>query len=50
MPDFDSRGNLPPKCWEVTLDDIKENLVDNFPYSTNKVKPIFNVFQDSKMN
>ena len=31
MPDFNSRGYLPPKCWEVTLDDIKENLVDNFP-------------------
>lgn len=37
MPDFDSRGNLPPKCWEVTLDDIKENLVDNFPYSTTRL-------------
>ena len=36
MPDFDRRGNLPPKCWEVTLDDIKEHLVDNFPYSTTR--------------
>ena len=43
MPDFDSSGNLPPKCWEVTLEDIKENLVDNFSYSTTRTSR----FQDS---
>ena len=36
IPDFDENGNLPHKCYEVTLDEIKEKLVDNFPNSRTR--------------
>ena len=36
IPDFDKEGNLPRKCYEVTLKDIKKKLVDNFPNSKTR--------------
>lgn len=36
VPNFDENGNLPLKCYEVTLDEIKEKFVDAFPNSKNK--------------
>ena len=36
IPNFDENGNLPHKCYEVTLDEIKEKLVDNFPNSKTR--------------
>lgn len=36
IPDFEDNGNLPHKCYEVTLEDIKEKLVDNFPNSKTR--------------
>lgn len=37
IPEFNKLGNLPHKCYEVTLDEIKEKLVDNFPNSKTRV-------------
>lgn len=37
IPEFNELGNLPHKCYEVTLDEIKEKLVDNFPNSKTRV-------------
>ena len=37
MPEFNELGNLPHKCYEVTLDEIKEKLVDRFPNSKTRV-------------
>ena len=36
IPDFEDNGNLPHKCYEVTLGDIKEKLVDSFPNSKTR--------------
>lgn len=36
IPEFNEFGNLPPKCYEVTLDEIKNKLVDNFPNSKTR--------------
>lgn len=36
IPEFDEPGNLPHKCYEVTLEEIKEKLVDNFPDSNTR--------------
>lgn len=36
IPEFDEQGNLPHKCYEVTLEEIKEKLVDNFPDSNTR--------------
>lgn len=36
IPEFDENGNLPHKCYEVTLEEIKEKLVDNFPNSKTR--------------
>lgn len=36
MPEFDENGYLPHKCYEVTVKDIKEKLVDNFPDSKTR--------------
>ena len=36
IPNFDDNGYLPHKCYEVTLEDIKEKLVDNFPNSKTR--------------
>ena len=36
IPEFQENGYLPHKCYEVTLDDIKEKLVDNFPDSKTR--------------
>lgn len=37
IPEFNELGNLPHKCYEVTLEDIKEKLVDNFPNSKTRI-------------
>ena len=37
IPKFNELGNLPHKCYEVTLEDIKEKLVDDFPNSKTRV-------------
>lgn len=34
--EFQDNGYLPHKCYEVTLDEIKEKLVDNFPDSKTR--------------
>lgn len=36
IPEFNELGNLPHKCYEVTLEEIKEKLVDNFPDSKTR--------------
>lgn len=36
IPEFNQQGNLPYKCYEVTLEEIKEKLVDNFPNSKTR--------------
>lgn len=36
IPDFDKNGNLPHKCYEVTLKEIKDKLVNNFPNSKTR--------------
>lgn len=36
IPDFQENGYLPHKCYEVTLEEIKEKLVDNFPDSKTR--------------
>ena len=36
IPEFNEHGNLPHKCYEVTLEEIKEKLVDNFPNSKTR--------------
>lgn len=36
IPEFNEEGCLPHKCYEVTLDEIKEKLVDNFPNSKTR--------------
>ena len=36
IPEFQENGYLPHKCYEVTLDEIKEKLVDNFPNSQTR--------------
>ena len=42
VPNFDENGNLPLKCYEVTLDEIKEKFVDAFPNSkTRKSRQMF---------
>lgn len=43
VPNFDENGNLPLKCYEVTLDEIKEKFVDAFPNSKTR-KVVSNVF------
>ena len=37
IPEFNELGNLLHKCYEVTLEEIKEKLVDNFPNSKTRV-------------
>lgn len=36
IPEFQENGYLPNKCYEVTLDEIREKLVDNFPNSETR--------------
>ena len=36
IPNFQQNGYLPYKCYEVTLNEIKEKLVDNFPDSKTR--------------
>ena len=36
IPEFQDNGYLPHKCYEVTLEEIKEKLVDNFPNSKTR--------------
>ncbi len=36
IPEFEDNGYLPHKCYEVTLNEIKEKLVDNFPDSKTR--------------
>ena len=36
IPEFQDNGCLPYKCYEVTLEEIKEKLVDNFPDSKTR--------------
>lgn len=36
IPDFDENGNLPPACYDVTLNEIKKHFVDNFPDSKTR--------------
>lgn len=36
IPEFQENGYLPHKCYEVTLEEIKEKLVDNFPNSQTR--------------
>ena len=36
IPEFQENGYLPHNCYEVTLDEIKEKLVDNFPDSKTR--------------
>lgn len=36
IPEFQDNGYLPHKCYEVTLKEIKEKLVDNFPDSKTR--------------
>lgn len=36
MPDFDENGNLPCKCYEVSLTEFKEHFVDKFPDSKTR--------------
>ena len=45
VPNFDENGNLPLKCYEVTLDEIKEKFVDAFPNSKTR-KSRFKCFLD----
>ena len=45
VPNFDENGNLPLKCYEVTLDEIKEKFVDAFPNSKTR-KSRFECFLD----
>lgn len=36
IPEFDEHGNLPYKCYEVTLDEIEEYFVTRFPKSKSR--------------
>ncbi|WP_407379000.1 DUF6932 family protein [Methanobrevibacter sp.] len=36
IPDFDEYGNLPYACYEVSLDEIEEHFVKNFPDSDSR--------------
>lgn len=36
IPEFDEQGNLPRKCYEVTLEEIEEYFVNKFPLSKSR--------------
>ncbi len=40
IPEFNEKGNLPHKCYEVTLEEIKEKFVDNFPNSKTRASRV----------